>query len=133
MNFLDTSFVLDYLSSDRGYVDDVEAYLEGHRNVPHGASTAVLFEVYRGAVWPQGTDELDRTKSALEWISPVPLTKEAVVEAACIDYELRSRGEQIGLFDTIIAGAAREAGGTLVSRDHGFARVADLDVIDYER
>lgn len=131
MNFLDSSFILDYLNEDREHHADAEAYLRENEGVAHGTSTAVLFEVYRGSVWPNGPAALKADRELLDWIEAVPLTDAAVADAARIDYELGQEGDPIGLFDTIIAGAVREAGGTIVTRDTGFERVPGLSVHNY--
>lgn len=69
-----------------------------------------------------------RPRSDLDWLEPVALTIGAAANAARIDAELHSNGEPMGSLDTLIAGVARDAGATVVTRDAHFERVANLDV-----
>lgn len=131
MRFLDTSYLLDYLDPDREHHDAAGEYINDYGHLTHGASAFVFFEAYRGAIWPQGEREMQRTREAIEWVEPVPLTDAAVQEAARIEFELLNDGDPIGTADTIIAGAVREANGTVVTRDTGFERVSGLSVHNY--
>lgn len=60
--------------------------------------------------------------TAIDWVRVVP-TDGAAREAAQIRDTLRNQGGQIGVPDLLIAGATREAGGTLIARDTDFNRM----------
>ncbi|WP_247729515.1 type II toxin-antitoxin system VapC family toxin [Halovivax limisalsi] len=124
MNCLDTNVLIDYLEGDPA----VGAFIEAHESVPMFAPVPALFEVFIGASRLRGETGIERARSDLDWLEPVPLTIGGAAEAARIDAELHASGEPIDSLDTLIAGVAREAGATVVTRDGHFERVENLDV-----
>ncbi len=127
MKALDATFLVDYL-------DGVEAtanYLEERENTPFFAPTLALFEVYTGVVQSGGADQLEPVLAGIDWVEPLPLTRDAAAEAARIRGELLAAGERVNLGDTLIAGICRDAGATIVTRDSHFSRVPNLSVEGY--
>lgn len=125
MNYLDSSALVGYL---RG-TDAAHEYFEAHRNTPFVTSSVVKFELYYGALkHPSPQQTIETVATAIDWVRVVPFTEDAAREAAQIRDTLRTQGKQIGVPDLLIAGAAREAGGTLITRDTDFQRIDELDV-----
>lgn len=127
MIVFDTSFLLDYLDGVEATAD----YLHANEDSPFFAPSLVLFEVYRGAARTDGREGLDRVRSGLEWLEPLPLDEPAASEAALIEAELLDAGEPINLGDTLIAGVCRHNGARIVTRNSHFSRVQDLAVDPY--
>lgn len=127
MKCLDTSFLIDYLDGD----ESVSAYLDERSETPFFAPSLSLFEVYRGAARTGGPDAVERAEDALGWVNPVELDGAASREAALIEAELVDDGAPINLGDVLIAGIARNVGGTVVTNDGDFERVPGLDVERY--
>lgn len=128
MHCLDSSALVDYLLG----ADDIGAFVEGHGAEPLFAPTVSLHETFVGAVRTRGDDGLERVREDLDWVEPVALTVDGAAEAAQVDAELHAAGRPIGALDTLIAGMVREVGGTVVTRDSHFERVAALDVFRYD-
>jgi len=124
---LDTSFLIDYLDG----ADAAGEFLEGNQNRPFFAPTLALFEVYRGTVQSDQGGHLERVVSGLDWVEPLPLTESAASEAAAIEAELLDTGNPINLGDILIAGVCRDVDAKLVSRDDHFARIAEVEVLNY--
>lgn len=124
MNCLDTNALIDYLNGD----EDVHSFLEKSGTVPYFAPTIVLHEVLVGAARRDGRAGVEAARANLDWIEPLPLSIDAAAEAALIKAELLDEGTRIGAMDTLIAGAVRDVGGTLVTADSHFTEVTDLDV-----
>lgn len=124
----DTSFLIDYLDG----AADAEDWLADNEREPVHAPTVGLFEVYRGVLRADLPRGLDGAVDALEWTEPFAFTASAAREAARIEAELHATGERIGVADRQIAGIARDAGATLVTRDDHFRRVDGLDVVRYD-
>lgn len=131
MNCLDSSLLLDLSDADRESHQPAVAWLERRADEPQFAPTFVLYEVLRGVARAQGVDAVGEAAADLEWLEPLALTRSAAVEAARIDGELHSVGQQINAADRLIAGIVRNVGGTLVTRDRDFERVSGLDVEFY--
>jgi tRNA(fMet)-specific endonuclease VapC len=125
MNYLDSSTLVEYL---RG-TDAAHEYFEANRNTPFVTSSIVKFELYYGALkHPSPQQTIETVTTAIDWVRVVPFTEAVAREAAQIRNTLRKQGEQIGVPDLLIAGATREAGGTLITRDTDFQRIDGLDV-----
>lgn len=128
MHCLDVSAVVDYLHG----VDELGAFLRDYEAKPVFAPTVSLHEAFVGAVRLGGADGLAGVQDDLDWLEPIPLTIDGAAEAATIDGELHDSGEPIGPLDTLIAGIVRSVGGTIVTRDDHFERVAGLSVHRYD-
>lgn len=129
MHCVDTSFLIDYLNGDQAAEDWLAA---NEREAIH-APTVALFEVYRGVQRAELPGGLEEATDALEWTIPLPFSEPAARETARVEHEHRTTGEQINYADRQIAGIAREAGATLVTRDEDFRRVDGLDVVRYDQ
>lgn len=123
----DTTFLVDYLDGE----DGAQAFLQERRDKPFFAPTLALFEVYRGAARAGEPEDVERVRSALEWVEPLPLTDAAAAEAAHVEAELLDAGTPVNLGDVLIAGVCRQAGARLVSRDGDFDRIDGLEVVEY--
>ncbi|WP_244605262.1 PIN domain-containing protein [Halorussus halobius] len=117
----------DYLDGD----DDAEAFLDAHADRPFFAPTLALFEVYRGAARTGGREQVERVADGLDWLEPLPLTDATVREAALVEAELLDAGDRINLGDVLVAGICRHDGANVVTRDHHFDRVENLDALAY--
>jgi tRNA(fMet)-specific endonuclease VapC len=125
MNYLDSSALVGYL---RG-TDAAHEYFEANRNTPFVTSSIVKFELYYGALkHPSPQRTIETVATAIDWVRVIPFTETAAREAVQIRDTLREQGKKIGIPDLLIAGATREAGGTLITRDTDFERVDKLDV-----
>jgi len=125
MNFLDSSFLADYLQGE----PYVKAYLENCGDVSQFTPSIVTFELGYGALkHPSPKETLATVSEALAWVEVVPFDERAAVEAAAIHDELRRDGSMIPTQDVMIAGVVRDAGGSLVTRDDDFTEVPGLDV-----
>lgn len=126
MMALDSSFLVDYLDGVEAAADFL-ADTEG----PFAAPTLALFEVYRGAARAGGDEGLRLAAEALDWVEPLPLTEDGAREAALVEAEVLDDGERINIGDALIAGVCRSVGGSVVTRDDHFGRVAGLETIRY--
>ena len=124
MNCLDTNALIDYLDGDEA----IGSFLEEHDTVPYFAPAIVLHEVFVGAARRDGRAGVERVQEDLDWVEPLSLSIDAAAEAALIKAELLDQGTRIGAMDTLIAGAVRDVGGTLVTADSHFTEVTDLDI-----
>lgn len=125
MNFLDSSFLADYLRGE-AYT---RRYLEDHGDLPQFAPSVVTFELGYGALkHPSPQRTLETVYESLDWVEVVPFDDAAAREAAEIGDELRREGTMIPTQDVMIAGVVRDAGGRLVTRDDDFTSVDGLDV-----
>lgn len=125
---LDTSALIDYLEGR----DSIGEFIRAQKQAPMFAPTVVLHEVFVGAARLRGEPGLEQARADLEWVEPLALTAGGAAETARVDAELHERGEPIGPLDTLIAGIVREAGGTIVTGDAHFERVAGLSVEHYD-
>lgn len=106
--------------------------MAAHEDVPLHVPTVARFEIYRGAPRADLPGGLEGAVEALDWIEPLPFTDAAARETVRVEHELRTAGDQINVADRLIAGTAREAGATLVTRDAPFERIDGLDVTRYD-
>ncbi|PSQ15686.1 VapC toxin family PIN domain ribonuclease [Halobacteriales archaeon QS_8_69_26] len=128
MRCADTSFLVDYLTGD----DRARVWLADNEDRPLHVPTVARFEIYRGALRADLPDGLSGAVEGLDWTEPLPFTDAAARESARIGHELREAGAQTNVADRLIAGTAREAGATLVTRDADVERVEGLDVVRYD-
>lgn len=127
MHCVDTSFLIDYLNGEPA----AEDWLAANESEPIHAPTVALFEVYRGVLRADLPGGLEEATDALAWTVPLPFSDTAAQETARVEHELRTSGAQINYADRQIAGTARDAGATLVTRDVDFRRVDGLQVVRY--
>lgn len=127
----ETSFLLDYLDEDRPATADAKAFLDDRRDRDYRIPSVAFFEVLRGGARLRGPAGVADLVEQLGWADHLPLTPAAAREAALIDGELADAGQEINLADVMIAGAVREADGTVVTRDDHFERVDGLTVETY--
>ena len=132
MNCLDSSYLVDFLDSDRARHGAARRWMETHGNEPMYTATFALWEVLRGAAGLEGADAVEDLRAELGWLTSLPFSAEAAAEAATIEAELRADGAEINTADYPIAGTARNAGATLVTTDPDFERVRGLDVVRYD-
>ncbi|EMA40679.1 PIN domain-containing protein [Halococcus hamelinensis] len=125
MIHFDTSFLADYLQGETYTID----FLEAHEDEPYSTTSVVRFELFNGALkHPSPKMTVEGVRLGLQWVSVEPFDDGMAEEAAEIQEALRERGAILSAFDALIAGAAREVGATLVTRDDDFERVDGLTV-----
>ncbi len=131
MKCLDTSVLIDLMRRRPGAVDAVERALED------GAVTTELnaFELYAGAHDDgRPVDEaMVAIARVLRRMDVLPLSRQASLRAAAILSLLRSRGQDIGTLDTLIAAIALVHGIDTIVTDNAdhFRRVPGLKVETY--
>lgn len=126
----DTTFFIDLFDSERPHHQEAKAWYDDHENLPLFAPAIVYWELYRGAVRVSEA-YTGRVEKFMADVNVLPLTEAAALEAARIEQETRSQGEQLEKADCIVAGTVREAGGTLVTGDSGFEAVEGLSCLFY--
>jgi tRNA(fMet)-specific endonuclease VapC len=127
MKALDNSVLSDYLRSNSPSHEQAAEIIETYDGTWY-TPTPALWEALRYGAQTQRQAGVTRTVSALDWAEPLPVTRNAVREAALIEAELLDQGTPINALDMLIAGIVREAGATLVTRDSDFDSVDGLDV-----
>lgn len=125
---LDTTFLIDLINHD----PDAKARLDALAE----ASTPVAFSVltvYEVGIGLRGTNERERYERVTDSMSVVPLSRSTSQMAVSIQRTLRSRGEEIGAVDALIAATATErADARVLTRNVGeFERVETIDVETY--
>lgn len=128
MYALDSTFVVDLVKGDPG-AKAAAARLEA-RGEPVAMAAPALAEVMMGAYFAGGAN-LRRTLEILESVTVTETDAHVALEAARIGAELLRKGEPLSLPDLLVAGAARVAGQTVLTRDDGFGRIPGLAVESY--
>lgn len=121
MTIADTDVLIDYLAGHGDATALVAAEL-----VRGTLQTTVVtrFELLAGARLPRQRETLERFLDALPTFV---LDREAADRAAQVRRDLESRGEAIGMGDSLIAGIVLQHGGTLMTRNRRhFERVEGL-------
>jgi predicted nucleic acid-binding protein len=131
MNCLDSSFVVDFLDPETSHHDSAVSWMREHHEEPLALPAICAFEVIRGTA-RAGDEQFDRAVAFLRTSSVVDLTLPGSIAAGELDGQLHASGTPLGARNTIVATAAREGGGTLVTRDRDFERVPELDVEFYD-
>jgi predicted nucleic acid-binding protein len=125
MIFLDSSILADYL---RGYEYTGE-YIRQHESTTYHTSSIIMWELFYGVLNHDSPSRtMETVAESLSWVEVVPFTFEDAAEAAAVRDELYSNGTPIPIPDMLLAGAARQAGGTVVTRDNDFERIPNLSV-----
>jgi tRNA(fMet)-specific endonuclease VapC len=125
---LDTNAVIAVLKGQPRFL----ARLRRHRPHEFGLSVIVFHELLFGAYRSQRVVENLARIEALQF-EVVDFDQEDARRAAEIRASLASAGSQIGPYDVLIAGQARERGLTLITHNIAeFSRVSGLRVSDWE-
>lgn len=123
----DTDVLIDFLSGAGAAGRVEEALLDGN------LSTTVVsrFELLVGA---RTARQREAVEGLLEAISALSLDTACADRAAGIRRELSSRGEDIGMADSLIAGIVLHHGGVLLTRnERHFRRIADLPLVPIDQ
>lgn len=121
----DTSFFVDFFDPERPHHQDAADWYDAHSDQPLFAPAVVYWELYRGAV-RVGESYLAQVQRFMEDVAPIDLTAAEALEAAHVEHETRTDGNQLAIVDCLIAGIVRSVGGMLVTRDRDFERVRGL-------
>lgn len=124
---LESSFLVDWF---RGQ-DHAHEFLE-KRDASERilVPTPVLHELVRGALATESyPDTPADIYTELAYAEFIPLTVGGAEDAAKIRVSLAAQGIQIGAFDSLIAGVARDAGAVLVATDQHYDRVDGLELL----
>ena len=125
---LDTSFLIDVINGR----SDAKAKLEelSETGVPVALSVLTDYELGVGF---RSNAERERYEQVAGLMTIEPLDRDVTQRAVSIQRELRSRGEEIGNFDALIAATAAESDDprVLTRNVDEFDRVKDLDVETY--
>lgn len=125
--FLDSTFLIDLINRE----DDAEAKLDKLAAEETPVSFSV-FTAYEVGVGLHGTNEREQYDQFVSSMTVVPLKRTAAQRATTIQRTLRSRGEEIGSMDVLIAGTAAERDETVLTRNvDEFKRVDDIEVETY--
>lgn len=125
MIFLDSSILADYLRG-RDYAGE---YIREHESTTFHTSSIIMWELFYGALNHDSPSRtIETVAESLSWVEVVPFTLGDAAEAASVRDELYSNGTPIPVPDMLLAGAARQAGGTVVTKDSDFEQVPDLPV-----
>lgn len=96
-------------------------------------SVIVLAEREFGLIKGGTTAQLKKLQTLEQLLTVEPFTREDARRYATIRYQLESRGQGIGPFDTLIAAQALRLGATVVTRNvREFGRVSGLAVENWE-
>ena len=124
---LDTTFLIDLINRD----PDAKAKLDelAEESTPVAFSVLTVYEVGIGI---SATSERERYERVTDSMSVVPLGRSTSQKAVSIQRTLRSRGEEIGSIDALIAATATERADTVLTRNvDEFERVKTIDVETY--
>lgn len=123
MTIADTDVLIDFLQGKKELAGVVAAELQ--RGTLQ-TTVVTRFELLAGARTPRQLEILQRLLGAVPALSLDPA---AADRAARVRRTLASRGEPIGMGDSLIAGIVLEHGGTLLTRNRRhFERVEGLRV-----
>ena len=123
MKLLETSYLVDYEQEREAAWD----YYHAHDDEAFAASTISMFELAFGVVWASDRDLKD-LRDSLSWVDFLDFSVEDALEAARIQAERQADGDRIPIGDVMIAGVARNRGGTLVAADDHFEAIDGLSV-----
>lgn len=126
MKFLDTSFLVDYLKGKEYTVN----YLEENSEEAFYTSTISLFELFRGEMRSEGSNNIKELKENIGWLNSKELEPGAAEEAARIEKELEEKGKRINLADVLIAGSAQQIGAEIVTGDSDFEKIPGIETAE---
>lgn len=113
MKVLDSSFLMDYEDG----LEATKDYLLANQDEEFAIPSVVYAEFMLGAVHSTGPTDLSAVQSDLDWADVHPVGKRTAVLAAEVADEIEPQGPQLKAVDALVAGVARELGGTVVSSD----------------
>jgi tRNA(fMet)-specific endonuclease VapC len=116
---LDTSVLIDLLRGDRRTLRELDR-LESPGQVPI-LSTIAVFEVLSGVEFTKSRSERAKVELLLRLIPLEPYDLDSARSPGERRAELQRTGRALGAPDVMIAGHARAAGHTLVTRDRALA------------
>lgn len=122
MAIFDTSIIIDYLRGKKEAKEVVEKFGDA---VGIGMSTISCYEIMIGT---KSYDELE-IGSFFQRINAYPLDMKSVVEAAIFYRELRKRGKQLSIADTLILGTAKANDEQFITMDKDFEGTYDKLVV----
>jgi tRNA(fMet)-specific endonuclease VapC len=96
-----------------------------------GISHVVLGELILGALKSGNQDELRRTFALVEGMTLLHADNTTSLIYALIRRDLEQRGTPIPQNDLWIAAVSIQANVPLITRDHHFSRIPELQVLDY--
>lgn len=126
MKVADTDVLIDFLRGAEPAAARVAEALEAGAAL--ATTTITRFELMAGA---RGKRQRAAVQALLAALPALPLDTGAADRAAEVRRELESRGEDIGMADSLIAGIVLTHGAQLLTRNRRhFERVPGLSVVD---
>lgn len=128
---LDTSFLIDLMSSEEGAIQRAHRLEIDH--VPQRVPTMVVYELFVGVGHTNRTDsEIDRIEGVIESRSVVEVDERTMRKAGRIRGRLQSEGRPVGTGDVIIGatGVVRDEP-VLTRNEEDFQRIPDLQIRTY--
>lgn len=117
----DTDVLIDYLRGRGPMAARVELELQSRS---FGTTAVSAFELWAGAKSPRQSSAIELLLNAM---TILPLEQDGARKAAAVRLSLLSRGEDIGMADSLIAGICLSAGAMLITRNRRhFERVQGL-------
>jgi tRNA(fMet)-specific endonuclease VapC len=124
---LDSAFLIDLINRDSDAKDTLDELAAA--STPVALSVLTTYEVGVGL---RGKTEHERYDHFVSSMTVVPLDRDATQRAITIQRTLRSRGEEIGAMDALIAATAAERGEDVLTRNVSeFERVDGITVETY--
>ena len=128
MKVLDATFLIDY---DDG-VTDAKDYLLNHSDEEFLIPSVVLTEFLLGDVHSTQPTDLPAMRQNVSWADVYPVDEHTAVTAAEVADNIGPQGPQLTAVDALVAGVAREVGGTVVSDDRDLTHPETKKVIDVD-
>jgi predicted nucleic acid-binding protein len=126
MKVADTDVLIDFLRGAEPAASRVAEAIEARAAL--AITTITRFELLAGA---RGKRQRAAVEALLAALPALPLDTTAADRAAGVRRELESRGDGIGMADSLIAGIVLTHGAQLLTRNRRhFERVPDLAVVD---
>lgn len=129
MNCLDSSFIVDFLDSEREHHEAAVEWMDASEG-SYATPSICAFEVLHGTA-RAGEKRFEHATGFLRTLSVLDLTLEGAIAAGEFDGRRHAAGNPLGPRDTLVASAARQNGATLITADGDFEGVPDLDVTRY--
>ena len=131
MNCLDSSFLIDFLDSERTHHEAATAWMQAHSEEEIAVPAICAFELLRGTA-RSGDERFNRAVGFLQTVTVLELSLPGAIAAGELDGQLHAEGTPLGARDTLVASPAREHGYTLVTRDRDFEDVPGLTTDFYD-
>lgn len=127
---LDTTAVIDILRGEPVLVKHVET-LE-NKGISFSTTAISVFEVWQGIKEGVSEDKKERIESLFNSLRILPFELESAKEAGNIQSSLKHEGNEIDPEDSMIAGIARKANETIITRNvKHFSRIRNLKIESY--